>query len=423
MIKSGGLFFLLLLSMQIAVAQDRQFVYDNKVYLPEIRTVQCYNTQKEQSLPVIALNSNEQLYFSFDNLEGGAKIYSYTIEQCTSDWKPSRLSPLDYLDGLSEDRITEYKYSFSTLQKYTNYSLVLPNSQIKPKISGNYLLKVYEEGNPQQAVVSQRFYVVSKQVTVGINITASQQVSQRQSNQKIDFTIAHTTPIQNPSLDLKAVVMQNGIPQTAILNSNPTFIRPGSLVYNDLNSNDFPGGNEFRKFDTRSFRYKAENVQEIIREDTAINVTLFTDINGNAAKFTNRFDENGNFFIRNTEGRDPNTDSDYANVQFSLNASPPNGAGDAYVVGRFNNYVLNEASKLTYEPTRRRFYKNIKLKQGLYDYKYVWLDKQSGKTDQSVFEGTFFETENTYQVFVYYRRPGSRWEELIGFSNVNTTKR
>ncbi|MNR06344.1 hypothetical protein D3C85_1224130 [compost metagenome] len=123
------------------------------------------------------------------------------------------------------------------------------------------------------------------------------------------------------------------------------------------------------------------------------------------------------------EGRDPNTDSDYANVQFSLNASPPGAGGDAYVVGRFNNYVLNEASKLSYEPSRRRFYKNIKLKQGLYDYKYVWLDKQSGKTDQSLFEGSFFETENTYQVFVYYRRPGSRWEELIGFVNVNTTKR
>ncbi|MBB2150832.1 type IX secretion system plug protein [Pedobacter gandavensis] len=422
MIKLSGFFFVLLFSVQIAVAQDQQFVYDNKVYLPEIRTVQCYNTQKEQSLPVIALNSNELLYFSFDNLNGGSKIYSYTIEQCTSDWKPSRLSPLDYLQGMSEDRITAYKYSFGTLQQYTNYSLTLPNQQIKPKISGNYLLKVYENGNPQKPVVSQRFYVVDKQVTIGVNITASPQVNLRRTHQKVDFTISHSNPIQNPTLDLKAVVMQNGIPQTASWNKTPTFIRPGSLVYNDVNNNDFPGGNEFRKFDMRSFRYKAENVKEIIR-DTINKVILFTDLNGNAAKFTNQFDENGSFFIRNSEGRDPNTDSDYARVYFTLNSAVPNTAGDAYVLGRFNNYIPNEASKLVYDAATKRFHTSIQLKQGLYDYKYVWLDKQADKTDLTVFEGSFFETENTYQVYVYYRKPGSRWEELIGFVNVNTTKR
>lgn len=421
MIKLGGFFFVLLFSIQIAAAQNQQFVYDNKTYLPQIRTVQCYNTQKEQSLPVIALNSNEQLYFSFDDLNGGSKIYSYTIEHCTSDWKSSRLSPLDYLDGLSEDRITEYKYSFGTIQKFTNYTLSLPNYQIKPKISGNYLLKVYDEGNPQKPVVSQRFYVVDKQVNIGVNIVASPQVSQRQSNQKIDFTINHSMPIQNPSLDLKAIVMQNGIPQSAILNTNPTFIRPGSLVYNDLSSNDFSGGNEFRKFDIRSLRYKGENVQNMVKDST-IDVTLFQDINGNTGKFSNRFDENGNFFIRNQDGRDPNTDSDYAHVFFTLNATPPTEKGIAFVVGRFNNYTMDSTSRLTYEPSRRRFYGNILLKQGVYDYKYVWLD-QSGKTDQTVFEGSFFETENTYQVFVYYRRPGARWQELVGYVNLNNVKK
>lgn len=423
MTKSGGLFFVLLLSVQIAIAQNQQFVYDNKVYLPQIKTVQCYNTNKEQSLPVITLNSNEKLLFSFDDLTGGSKIYSYTVVHCTSDWKPSRISPLDYLDGIAEDRITEYKYSFGTLQKFTNYSLTLPNYQIRPKISGNYLLMVYDEGNPQKPVISQRFYVVDSQVGIGVNITASPQVSQRSSNQKIDFTISHSNPIQNPGLDLKAIVMQNGIPQTAILNTNPTFIRPGSLVYNDLNTNDFPGSNEFRKFDIRSLRYKGENVQEMVK-DTAINIGLFQDVNGNTAKFTNRFDENGKFFIRNQDGRDDNTDSDYGHIAFTLNAIPPAGAtGDAYVVGRFNNYTMDESSKLTFDASRRRFQTNLFLKQGLYDYKYVWLDKKTGKTDQTLFEGSFFETENTYQVFVYYRKPGARWEELIGYTNLNTTKK
>lgn len=424
MTKIKGLLFLLFLSVQIAAAQtQQQFVYDNMVYLPQIKTVQCYNSQKEQSIPIITLKSAEQLIFSFDDLDGGSKVYWYTIEHCTSDWKSSRLSQLDYLESLPEDRITDYRYSFGTIQKYTHYGLTLPNNQIRPKISGNYLLKVYEDGNQQKPVISQRFYVVENIVNIAIEIAASSQVAARFSNQKINFTVNHKINIQNPYVDFKAIVMQNGNPQTAITNTKPFFIRPTSLVYNDLNTNDFPAGNEFRKFDIRSLRYKGENVQDILKQDTSTNVVLFQDLNTNKAKYSNLVDENGSFYIRNQEGRDDRTESDYANVAFTLNAVPPSANGDVYVAGRFNNYSLTPSNKLSFDPSRKRFYGNIKLKQGLYDYKYVWLDKVTGKIDQTIFEGSFFETANTYQVFAYYKKPGSRWEELIGYGQINTLKR
>jgi hypothetical protein len=264
--------------------------------------------------------------------------------------------------------------------------------------------------------------VVENIVNVAADVVPSQQVSLRSSNQKLNFTVFHKIAIPNAYTDVKAIVMQNADPLTAFVNTKPSFIKPGSLVYNDLNSNDFPGGNEYRKFDTRSLRYKAENVQDIIK-DSIINVILFADPVANKAKYSNLIDENGAFFIRNNEGREPATDADYAGVAFTLNSAPPTKNGEVYVVGRFNNYTLNESNKLNYDSGKKRFVGNFSLKQGLYDYKYVWLDREAGRIDPTVFEASFFETENTYQVFVYYRKPGSRWEELIGFTNINNTKR
>ena len=38
-------------------------------------------------------------------------------------------------------------------------------------------------------------------------------------------------------------------------------------------------------------------------------------------------------------------------------------------------------------------------------------------------EGTHFQTENEYEVFIYYRDMGSRYDELIGYTVVNPNKR
>ena len=418
MIKQGVLLFLCLLNLQIARAQQ-QFVYDNQVYNTQIKTVQCYNTQKEQSLPVITLGSAEQLLFSFDDLRGGSKDFWYTVEHCTYDWKPSGISILDYLDGSSEDRIINYAYSSKTLQKFTHYTLNLPNDQIRPKLSGNYLLKVYESGDHKRPVCSQRFFIADKQVNVSMEMAPSNDVAFRFSNQKINVTVAHTMAIQNPYTDIKVVVMQNGDPLTTRLNTRPTYVKPGALIYNEISGNDFAAGNEFRKFDFRSFRYKGIHVQDIFTDSTN-HIHLFPDLNGNAPKYTLQNDDNGLFFIRNQDNLDNDTDSDYGHILFTLNQKPPGTDGEIYVVGRFNNFTLTDENKMFYDTTKQRYSVSLYLKQGVYDYQYIWRNHTTGTADLTKFEGSFYETGNSYQTFVYFRKPGSRWDELIGYHTISS---
>lgn len=411
---------LLFFNATLTFAQnDKTFTNENKIYLPHIKTVLCYNSKKEQSIPVIMLNSLETINFSFDDLLGGTKNYWYTIEHCTSDWQTSKISTLDYLTGFDNDRIINYRYSSNTTRKYTHYELTLPNTQVQPKISGNYVLKVYLDGDKNQPVISQRFYVLDNQLAVAAEVTNSMQVADRNSKQKINFSINHAFAIPNPYQDLKAVVMQNFNSNTIIINTKPSFIRPNQLVYNDLNTNDFSGNNEFRKFDTRSLRFKGDNVKDIYRDNGSVNVMLFQDAPRNTGAFADQYDENGNFFVRNTEGRDDKTEAEYMSVLFTLNAPAPSANGSAYVIGRFNNFTLNKENKLLYDAGRKQFYANIIIKQGLYDYEYAWFDNNTKTLESQAFEGSFFQTENSYQIFVYYRRPGARWETLVGYTNLS----
>ncbi|KQS37510.1 DUF5103 domain-containing protein [Pedobacter sp. Leaf194] len=410
------LFFIPILSF---AQNDKNFTNENKIYLPNIKTVLCYNSSKEQSIPLLAITSAEKIIFSFDDLLAGTQNYWYTVEHCTSDWQTSRIATTDYLDGFSDDRITDYRYSSNTTRKYTHYEISLPNTQVRPKIGGNYILKVYLDGDKNKPVISQRFYILDSQVAVAAEITNSLQVADRNSKQKINFTINHSINIPNPYQDIKAVVMQNFNQNTAQLNTRPAFVRPNQLVYNDLTTNDFLGNNEFRKFDTRSLRFKGENVKDIYRDNESVSLMLFQDAPRDKGAFGNQFDENGNFFIRNSDGRNDRTESEYMSVLFTLNAAAPTLNGDAYVVGRFNNYTLSKENKLIYDAGRKQFYANILLKQGLYDYEYAWLNKETKTIETQPFEGSFFQTENSYQIFVYYRRPGARWDTLVGYNNLS----
>jgi hypothetical protein len=417
--KALHLFVLFVLWQTAGFGQNVQ--YDNNVYRPEIKSVEFYNTQKQASFPVIAVGSNEEVVLGFDDLNGGSRTYNYTIQHCDDNWIPSRLSPSEYLQSFTDDRIIDYTYSSGTLQKYTHYQIKLPNRNIIPKLSGNYVLKVYEDGDQSKLVLTRRLYVVSKRVSVAAAIAASNNVATRRTNQKVNFTVDYAgLQVQNPNTDIKVLLMQNARYETGKINTIPTYIRGTQLVYNDVNINDFAGGNEFRHFDTRSLKLNSERIAHIYR-DSVNTVMLLGDPRRDLPNYTLLYDIDGKFFVINQDGRDPRRDADYAHVYFNLAANRSETEGSPYIVGQFNDYRMDESSRLKYDD-RGRFYTNLLLKQGVYDYQYVWYNKATKTIDNTLLEGNYFETENEYQLLVYYHQIGSRYVQLVGYNMLSTAK-
>ena len=400
-----------------------QSAYTDSVYRPGIKSVEFYNTAKQASFPIIKLQSGETVLLGFDDLRSGTESFSYTIEHCDDAWNSSNLSPAEYLQNYTDDKIVNYSLSTTTVQKYTHYELKLPNENIAPKIPGNYILKVYEDSDPSKMILTRRLYVVNQRIGINAQIVPSNDGVTRQTNQKINFTLDYgTLRVQNPGADIRTIIMQNGRSEISQLNTQPTYIRGTQLVYSDVTANDFPGGNEFRHFDTRSLKVNSEHIARINRGDTANSVLLLTDPDRSQPNYTFEYDLNGSFYIINQDGTDPRNDADYARMYFSLATKRSPTDGTPYIVGRFNSYKLDAQNKMVFDVNSNRYLLSLLLKQGVYDYQYVWVDK-NGKADYTVLEGSHFETENDYQLLVYYKPPGARWEELIGYQVLNSAKR
>ena len=395
---------------------SQELVYASKSYLPAIKTVQFYPIGKESRLPVYGLGSADQLFLSFDDLRADVRNYYISIEHCNIDWTPSRASVLDYVQGFNEDRIEDYSASMGTLQHYTNYSLTFPTANIKPKLAGNYLLKVYEDADKSRLILTQRFYVLSNLVNISSTIQQSSQVALRTQNQKLNITLKTGLTINNPQRDLQVIVKQNQRPDNQMQVQTPSFVAANEFRYNNPETFDFKGNNEFRYIDIRSFRFASDGVSHV-NIDSIAQITAQVDEDKRGQSYGGTFDENGRFYIRNRDHEDQPTMCDYAKVTFSLKADAQQD-GKIYIVGGFNDYVRSSENLLTYNSELGLWQVTLLLKQGLYDYDYAFEDAH-GKLQTDRFSGSYFQTGNDYQLLIYNRRMGTYWDELVGYSETS----
>ena len=404
----------------VTTSYATELKYENYIYDTLVETVLLStNTSGYNPIAVMDLGATNALRLKFDRLEASNEFYQYTFVHCDANWKPSNLQKTEYLEGNTMGSIEDFTFSTNTFQQYVQYSLEFPNQDMDLTKSGNYLLIVYRNFDEEDLVLTRRFMIFESQASVTGNVKPATNPSDRFYKQEVDFEVEYKDYlIQNPFLDVNAVILQNNSWNNAIYNLKPQFVNNNILQFNYENENLFNGVSEFRFFDIRSLRNFSQNVAKKFT-DSLVNVVLKVGEIQSSKTYINWIDFNGKRVIQNTDGLDVTENGDYTLVHFSLESPNKLSAGDVYVYGELTDWRLDEKYKMTYLPDRKVYYLATKLKQSYYNYHYV-VPGKNNTIEYAYTEGNHAETENDYMILLYHRDAFYGYDRLIGKTILNS---
>ena len=405
---------ILLFAYVITYAQNNPDIeYTDKVYDEYIKTVQLYPNNARVSTqtlpPIINLKTGGSLILEFDELFSEAYDYRAKIIHCNANWQPSDLSALQYLNDYNEFDISEFEYSFGTITPYVHYKFTLPRT----KISGNYLLVVYSANDESEVIITKRFMVFEQLVGFSDKYQIINNSPYSLDKQFVQFEINYKGLILSNPMDYVSVnITQNHRWDNAKMDLKPTFAHESRQVleYKHFTNEDgFAASNEFRYFDIRSLKYFGFHVRTVHFEKDKIFAWVENDMPRAGLAYSIEQSIKGAYYIENLERKIPDIENDYALVNFVLQSEKL--PYDVYISGKFSEWRKDGAAKMNYNSATSSYEGSYILKQGLYNYQYSAGDKKI----ENIIEGDKRETNNIYDIFVYYRSQELRADLLIGY--------
>lgn len=380
-----------------------------------------------QSVPVLTYGTLDRLTVKWDEMADERRYLRYRLVHCDRDWKPSRLLESEWLDGFNEAQVEDFDYSRLTPNHYVNYSVTVPSDGMAPTRSGNYLLEVYDEQDPDDTLVRVPFYLVENIVPLAVSVSSRTDIDINEHHQQVNV-VAETERLGHkgdPFSVYTLEVTQNGRPDNMAASSRPLRMEGTRAVFDHDRNLIFPAGNEYRRFETVTPRYPGLGVHTVDWVDPYYHFELWTDTSREEMPYAYDSTQQGRFVVRNSDGMDSgdssDTDADYVMVHFSLDI-PRRLDAEIYLDGDFTGRCFSSESRMKWNPSSGRYEAALLLKQGSYNYQYLTLPEGLSRAVTAPVEGDHFETVNEYVARLYYRPPGARADRLVGVGFIRSGK-
>ncbi len=387
-----------------------------QVFAPDIKTLTLTIDDDPLLPPYLLFHGRQYIDIEWDQMSHDYKRYRYHIDHCDWDWQPTDgIFESDFLEGLNDQLIEDYEKSFNTTQIYTHYRLRLPSKDIRLRLSGNYRVRIYEEDEEDSPVLEARFCIYEREAGIVAQLSSNTDVDFNDRHQQMTLSVGFgALNVFNPEREMKVIVMQNRRWDSRVEGLVPNVRKQNGIEFTHNRQLIFPAGNEYHRFEILDVHRTATGVDRIDWFEPYYHATLFPATIDHAYSYVE--DQNGVYVVRSSDNYDDWTTAEYVVVHFFLE-TPRLPGGDVYVSGQWSGQTFNPDCKMEYDEVHQYYHAAVLLKQGYYSYEYI---QQDGLTQRTM--GSFFETENEYQVLVYYRQQGARYDRLVGMSLMHNSR-
>lgn len=373
--------------------------------------------------PLIPLDQPVQrLTLSFDLLGTEGDVLNYTFIHCSNDWYPTEFQRYNYATGYDYGRIDAFEFSRNTLIDYVHYHLSFPEADMMPVVSGNYLLIVYGV-DLDDVYFTRRFMVLDEKASIHASVPRyCDDLSLSDTHQQLNIQVSMPSIMgANIQQYSNLVIRQNGRWDNATLGLKPSFVYPEYISYEHSPLTVFEASNQYRRINFSNFYFQSENIARIYQTDDYYVVDYATCESRAKKPYVTYEDIHGEKYIYiANEGRDTDTEADYAWVNIFLRWPYPLENEDVYVMGAANGWRFDERNLMHYDNNLHGYLCQMLLKQGYYNFLFATVDRDNGMVSTELTEGNHWDTDNLYKVYLYYYNSNKGYDELIGYTTVNS---
>ena len=391
------------------------------IFDDNLRTLQVGLEGDDFADAIAVLNTDDRIRIAFDRLSEDREYLRYSLVHCNANWQPSGLVDSEFLDGFNEGTIEDYEFSQATTVHYVHYSLTIPNEQVAPKISGNYLLKIYPESEPDSILAQVRFMMSEATAVTTVQASPQTDIDYNKSHQQLSISVdIDGAEIEDPFNDVLVVAGQNDRLDSEVAFRHPLRLSGSTLFYEHQMPLIFEAGNEYRRFETVSTSYPGMGVEDIQYFEPYYHFKLYTDEPRDEQPYVYDQTQHGQFFVREYNSTQSDTEADYVVVHFTLDY-PESPGSMIFLDGDFVQRRFDDNSRMFYNYATGLYERVMLLKQGAYNYQYLMVPPGARRGYTGQIEGDKYQTINKYTVRVYNRRKGERYDRLIGVASCRTS--
>jgi len=385
----------------------------HRIYDPQVKSLQAVVNNDWLSPPVMRLNGNDVLNIGFDELSHDYHRYIYRLERCEADWTPStELFESEWLEGFNDNVLDDYERSVNTVVPYTHYWLKIPNDRVRLTLSGNYRLHISDEDSGTD-VLTVEFMVQEQSMMLEMNVSTNTDVDLNTCHQQLTMGLGYGQwQVTDHEEQIRAVVMQNG--RTLRHNVEPSFQGYSggtNLSWTHHQELIFDAGNEYRKYEILDPSHPTMGIEHMRWDGAMYQAYPYTA--EPRPNYIYDEDADGAFYIRNSDNRENETISEYVWVNYRLK-SPVLTEGEIIIDGLWTTPSPDVDYVMHYDAIEGIYKGRILQKLGYYNYRFLWRHAD-GRVGPLPSEGNFYQTENRYQVLIYYKGIGERTWRLTAY--------